>query len=249
MGDKMNTIILVIFVSFTLLMFISNSIEIKKYRISHISEKIRIDVYKNTLIFGMITLIIVGLLIIFTNINPKDILFISLSLDNNYLIIATYLTFIVMMLYSAYQILGYCFSPKMRSKSFNELNKNAKSDSNHESFLANVMIPRSFKEKIWFTLISLSAAISEEVMWRGLLIFLLDETFNSLPVIVIIVVASLLFGLGHSYQGVIGILKTSLVGLLLAGLFVVTGNLLLSIILHFILDFTNNFLYDKSLSI
>ena len=74
MGDKMNTIILVIFVSFTLLMFISNSIEIKKYRISHISEKIRIDVYKNTLIFGMITLIIVGLLIIFTNINQKKAL-------------------------------------------------------------------------------------------------------------------------------------------------------------------------------
>ena len=246
-GDKMYLIILMVFIVFTLFLFISNSIEMKNYKVSNINENMRVNLYKNALIFGMVSLIIVGLLIIFTTIRPQDILTTQLTIHNIYLWMIIYGAMIIMFIQSFYRILTYMFSKKARIKSTNEVIKQMKSTTHHESFLATIMLPKSLREKIWFTLVSISAGISEEIVWRGLLIFLIQQSFSDIPIYFVLIVASLLFGIGHNYQGLTGILKTALVVLLLTGIFVLSGNLIIPIILHFVLDFANCFLYDDNL--
>ena len=49
-------------------------------------------------------------------------------------------------------------------------------------------------------------------------------------------VSSLIFGLGHLYQGVRGVIGTTVLGLVFAVLFVITGNLAIPILLHAAID-------------
>jgi membrane protease YdiL (CAAX protease family) len=48
-----------------------------------------------------------------------------------------------------------------------------------------------------------------------------------------------MFGLGHAYQGAAGIVKTGIVGLLMAGAYVGTGSLLAPMLLHVVIDLTS----------
>ena len=48
--------------------------------------------------------------------------------------------------------------------------------------------------------------------------------------------SSLAFGLGHAYQGPKGTLQTGLFGLAMAGLYLLTGSIWLSMVLHAVID-------------
>jgi membrane protease YdiL (CAAX protease family) len=50
------------------------------------------------------------------------------------------------------------------------------------------------------------------------------------------VVAAVIFGIGHLYQGVKPALATAVLGFALGGVFVVTGSLLIPMIAHALLD-------------
>jgi membrane protease YdiL (CAAX protease family) len=51
-----------------------------------------------------------------------------------------------------------------------------------------------------------------------------------------LVISSLIFGLGHLYGGVGGVVESAITGFLLGLLFMLSGNLLLPIILHALID-------------
>ena len=57
-----------------------------------------------------------------------------------------------------------------------------------------------------------------------------------MPTWAAVIVTSLVFGLAHSYQGPAGMARVSLVGLALAGLYLLSGSLWLPIVAHAILD-------------
>ena len=61
------------------------------------------------------------------------------------------------------------------------------------------------------------------------------------PLLFVWVIASIIFRVTHAYQGIKGIATTALWGALEGALFLVTGNLILGMLLHFILDFENAF--------
>jgi membrane protease YdiL (CAAX protease family) len=105
-----------------------------------------------------------------------------------------------------------------------------------------MMIPRTKKEKRWFTLVSLSAGICEEIIYRGFLVFLILAVFPGLPVWLVIIVPGVIFGLGHFYQGPKGILTTGALGVVLMSVFIVTDSLLLGMALHFLMDFSSTFI-------
>ena len=54
-----------------------------------------------------------------------------------------------------------------------------------------------------------------------------------------VLASTLMFGLGHAYQGAAGIVRTGIVGLLCAGAYVATGNLLAPMLLHVVIDATS----------
>ena len=78
-------------------------------------------------------------------------------------------------------------------------------------------------------------AISEELLFRAVLIGAFAEGFGLSPWL-LAVVSSVLFAVGHGAQGRGGILVTGLLGFVLAAGFVLTGSLLLVIVAHYVVN-------------
>jgi uncharacterized protein len=103
------------------------------------------------------------------------------------------------------------------------------------------MLPASAVERRWWLLVSLTAGITEEIVVRGCLLpDLHGATAASpllhLPLWAAWVLSSLLFGAGHLYQGVQGVLRTALAGLFLGALAILSGGLALPIVVHVLAD-------------
>jgi membrane protease YdiL (CAAX protease family) len=74
-----------------------------------------------------------------------------------------------------------------------------------------------------------TAGICEEWLFRGYLLALLEPTTGTAAAVGI---SAALFGLAHAYQGVGGILKTGVVGLVMGGLAWATGSIWAPILIH-----------------
>ena len=109
----------------------------------------------------------------------------------------------------------------------------------------NIVLPHTFKEKKYFFGICLTAGICEEIIFRGLLLYILQGLFPNLSIIIILVIAFMLFGIGHLYQGIGGIVKTALVGGILCCLYLVTNSLIICMVIHFVMDFTSAFIIKE----
>lgn len=98
------------------------------------------------------------------------------------------------------------------------------------------MLPRTQKERSLWVLLSLTAGICEEVLYRGFLPAYLMYVFPGVPFVLAIIIAAVLFGVGHIYQKVTGVLGTGVMGLLFGFLYFFTGSLLLPIVVHTLFD-------------
>lgn len=106
------------------------------------------------------------------------------------------------------------------------------------------MMPEDDREFRWFQAVSVTAGICEEVIYRG---FLLGHVVVLAGTVAAVLVSSVVFGLGHAYQGRAGILKITIVGLAMAGLYLQTGSLWAPIVLHIVMDITNGMIARMAL--
>ncbi|MCH9003885.1 MAG: CPBP family intramembrane metalloprotease [Proteobacteria bacterium] len=109
--------------------------------------------------------------------------------------------------------------------------------------LAN-LAPQTPREDRLFDMVSITAGVCEEILYRGLLLATLVSLVGTWPAVAI---TSLIFGLGHAYQGISGIAKTGLVGLVLALLTVSSGSLFIAIVLHAVIDLTSGRIMGRAL--
>jgi membrane protease YdiL (CAAX protease family) len=83
------------------------------------------------------------------------------------------------------------------------------------------------------------AAFIEEMFFRGYLFNRITDLFGNERVgtLIALIATSLLFGAGHAYQGISGVVDTALAGLVLGLLYLYTGrNLWLPILTHGVID-------------
>src|SRR3954466_442622 len=91
------------------------------------------------------------------------------------------------------------------------------------------LLPHSSAERRWFWLLSLTAGVCEEVLYRGFLTWVASAYLGA-PAGIAIAVAA--FGVAHAYQGGRGILKTGAVGLVMSLIVVATGWLIPAMVVH-----------------
>jgi len=108
------------------------------------------------------------------------------------------------------------------------------------------MLPHDHWEQRWFGAVSISAGICEEIIYRGFLLGVLSTLGGAW---LGVFVSSLVFGLAHSYQGPVGIAKTAGVGLIMAGLTVLTGSLWAAMFLHIVVDITSGLIAQRVVSV
>lgn len=104
------------------------------------------------------------------------------------------------------------------------------------------LLPYGRKERQLFGALSVTAGICEEILFRGFLLFYLQEVFGT-ALWVAVAVSSLIFGLCHIYQGVLAVLTTGAFGAAMAILYLFSGSLILPIIVHALLDLRVLLLY------
>ena len=95
------------------------------------------------------------------------------------------------------------------------------------------MMPRSDDELRWFNRLAVTAGVCEELLYRGYLLWYLGHWLAPVPALL---VAGVVFGFGHAYQGPRGIALTTLVGLFMCAIYLLTGSLLASMVFHALMD-------------
>ena len=86
----------------------------------------------------------------------------------------------------------------------------------------------------------ITAGFLEELLWRGYLMNRLMDFFKSTSIITwfqVIILSSIVFGLGHNYQGFYGVLKTGAVGLVFGLAYLAVGKSLWPLVIaHALID-------------
>jgi membrane protease YdiL (CAAX protease family) len=102
-----------------------------------------------------------------------------------------------------------------------------------ETTMLRALLPRSAEERGVFALLSVAAGLGEELAYRGYAIPVL-ATFMGFPAAAAL--TSVVFGILHGYQGLLGTFRTSLLGGVLAWGFLASGSLLPAIVAHTSID-------------
>jgi membrane protease YdiL (CAAX protease family) len=216
-------------------------IEINRIKEAIISENVRVKLYLKGIIEGWIPAFAVLAICLLLNINLHDIGLRKLSFGFNIWFNTT--TFVVSGILLALlinQIISYIASARYREKIKAHLTKKSQ-DNHYGAVMNNIMVPRSKKEKHLFLYVSLTAGICEEVILRGFLYYILQMIFPNLTIIAILIISSIVFGALHSYQGINGVIKTTIIGALFGCIYLVSDSVIPGIIIHFIMDFAAAF--------
>jgi uncharacterized protein len=103
-----------------------------------------------------------------------------------------------------------------------------------ETHLLRELLPVTAAERRLFVLLSLTAGVTEEIVFRGILIPALTVAFGS--VWYAAAIGSLVFGFLHTYQGLAGTARAAVLGLVLAASYILSGSLIPAILAHAVLN-------------
>lgn len=98
------------------------------------------------------------------------------------------------------------------------------------------LLPQNQRERLWWVMLSLTAGICEECIFRSFLFWYLQGAPWRFGIATAIGVACAVFALGHLYQGSLPALGTGVLAVLFFLFFLATGNLLLPIAIHALTD-------------
>lgn len=94
-------------------------------------------------------------------------------------------------------------------------------------------LPKSKREFKWFNLLSISAGICEEIIFRLFLFSYLLEITN---LIVAFVLTNIVFAITHLVSGIKNIIGAFILGIIFTSIYYFTENIWLAIILHIAID-------------
>jgi membrane protease YdiL (CAAX protease family) len=102
--------------------------------------------------------------------------------------------------------------------------------------MAGAILPATVKERWMFAAVSIGAGVSEELLFRGFMLFYLESHFPDLDRWMQILISSFLFGFAHLFQGWRGMVMTAALGAVLTLLYIGTASLLAPMLIHAAID-------------
>jgi membrane protease YdiL (CAAX protease family) len=210
----------------------------------------RYALYKQTIIESWAAALCIGTLALFSGFNCASLGIQGLALDRFQVpIVATAVLALVgvgIFVLMVYQSVAYALNADKRQQAWRQLTQHSGSIGVPDDFQVELLVPRSKKERRLFALVALTAGICEEFLMRGILFAVVMNLFPGLSAYAVPVICALLFGVAHAYQGIKGIVQTSVVGLFLGLLYLATGSLIPGMILHFAIDLSSCFIAPDS---
>ncbi len=219
---------------------ISGYFYFKKNKEIELEEKIKVNMYYSTIIVNLISCIIPIVIFVISKVKLSSIGFNKIKFNydtslNKYIVYLSYAFILIIIILSIKTIVGFFV-------------KNTNNESINQSKLGpseKMLQPITKKEKNLWKLVSLNTGITEEIVYRGTLIYIIGNLVGSSSLFNVVIITNIIFGLGHSYQGIKGVVKTGLIGFLFSILYVTTNSLILPMILHFFIDYVFIFTSNK----
>ena len=116
-----------------------------------------------------------------------------------------------------------------------------------ESRLVRELMPVTRREKVLYAGLSFCAGFGEELAYRGYAIPAVFLAGGSAPAA--LAVTSAAFAVLHSYQGVLGVVRTGVIGMIMGMVFLHTGSVWPPMVAHILIDLAVGFfLADRLLS-
>ena len=115
----------------------------------------------------------------------------------------------------------------------------------NESRVVHELMPVTRREKGLYAGLSVCAGFGEELAFRGYAIPAVIFAGGSVPVA--LALTSGAFALLHSYQGVLGVVRTGVIGLTMGAVFLHTGSLWPPIVAHILIDLVVGFVLAERL--
>lgn len=106
-----------------------------------------------------------------------------------------------------------------------------------------VMLPHTPEEYRRFMGLGITAGVCEEILYRGYMIWYLSGWMDLLPAAA---VSAVIFGAGHAYQGMKGVLQTGILGAFLAAVYLVSGSIYACMLIHVLMDLHSGHLMMKA---
>jgi membrane protease YdiL (CAAX protease family) len=211
--------------------------DFQKFKIDvKINEKARTKYYINSMLGLWVPTIFILLLVAFTDLTYTNIGLTMPTINTKVFgPVITYSAFAIALLYIfgiLYYLIGYRYSDKIKNK----LSQAKEKEWDRVEF--SEILPTTKKEKKLWNYVSITAGVTEEIIYRGFLIFALTFLFPNFSIWLIVLLASLLFGLAHTYQGLVtGVLRTTVFGIIFSILYIGSGSILPLIGFHFLIDY------------
>ena len=106
------------------------------------------------------------------------------------------------------------------------------------------LLPKNSTERVVWVIVSITAGVCEEILYRGWVLSLFGAALGSLWLGLLI--SSIVFGFAHAYQGRNAIFGTGVAGAVFGIVFVVSGSLIPGQLLHAAMDLNSGLAFGKS---
>ena len=195
----------------------------KRGKTSSIREKSKW--YLSSIISGWIPALVIATVLLLNGHTLKDtgFAFISPEIKGALFYIALALSAIYL-IYNIYTIILLRFNKKIREQQSKEIPDEYR-----------FILPTTKREKGLWRLLAVTAGVTEEFIYRGYLFFALFLLFPGIHPIIVIAISSIIFSVGHLYQGR-EVWKPAAAGLFLSIVYFFIGSIYLVIVLHIIQD-------------
>ncbi len=143
---------------------------------------------------------------------------------SRWIVVVTLISYIAYLCYLVYNIIAIRFDKSKKSEYADKIPAELR-----------FALPVSKKEKRDWKMLSVTAGITEEIQYRGYLFFALPLLFSNISIWIVLIASSLVFGIGHIYQGKEAY-KPLLAGIYFGFLYIVLGSVIPVIIIHILQD-------------
>ncbi len=183
--------------------------------------RLRLKIYVQVM---LLLFVFAGLVLLDWTVSGRNFSELGLSWPGDRNFYAALAVAVAIAVFLVFQVRGLALDPDSHEKVRTQLEKT----------LGSELLPRNQREfRVWVPLSVLAAGFCEELIYRAFLIWLVSQWAG---VYVAIAVSAAMFGAGHIYQGFAGVLKTGLLGVLFALLYLLAGSLWPAVLLHAAID-------------
>ncbi|NER12095.1 CPBP family intramembrane metalloprotease [Leptobacterium flavescens] len=238
-----HTIFLIFFIILVLIVAVylpvSGYFEVKKLKksIADGNSRRKIEFYRATVFWSWIPIFLIFILMAISDIPLESIgikwIDIEAASAGKWIVFPTIAFYCLYLIYNIYSIIIFKYNKNSRARATKSIPAHFKS-----------FLPITREEKRLWDYVSVTAGITEEILYRGYFFYALGVIFPGLSLIHILLITTIMFGLGHIYLGK-EVIRPTILGLFFGIFYIIFDSVFPVIIIHIAQDLVVRDLFDE----